>query len=359
MPYRITVIPGDGIGPEITNATVRVLEATGVTFDFDYREAGVDAAEKYGSVLPEEVLDSIRKNRVAIKGPITTPRGGGFRSVNVALRKMLDLYACLRPAKSYPGVRSRYQNIDLVIVRENHEDLYAGVEFEKGDPAIQKIGELTEAAGMGRIRDDAGLSLKIISEYGTRRVARFAFEYARKYGRRKVTAVAKDNILKFTDGLFFATARKVAEDYSDIEYQEVLVDNMSMQLVQKPENYDVLLLPNLYGDVLSDLCAGLVGGLGVAPGANLGDEIALFEPVHGSAPKYAGQNKVNPMALMLSGVMMLRHMGETDAADRMENAIAAVIAEGKSVTYDMKPSPDDPTAVGTSQVADAVIEKMR
>jgi len=359
MPYRITVIPGDGIGPEITNATVRVLEATGVTFDFDYREAGVDAAEKYGSVLPEEVLDSIRKNRVAIKGPITTPRGGGFRSVNVALRKMLDLYACLRPAKSYPGVRSRYQNIDLVIVRENHEDLYAGVEFEKGDPAIQKIGELTEAAGMGRIRDDAGVSLKIISEYGTRRVARFAFEYARKYGRRKVTAVAKDNILKFTDGLFFATARKVAEDYSDIEYQEVLVDNMSMQLVQKPENYDVLLLPNLYGDVLSDLCAGLVGGLGVAPGANLGDEIALFEPVHGSAPKYAGQNKVNPMALMLSGVMMLRHMGETDAADRMENAIAAVIAEGKSVTYDMKPSPDDPTAVGTSQVADAVIEKMR
>ena len=359
MPYRITVIPGDGIGPEITNATVRVLEATGVTFDFDYREAGVDAAEKYGSVLPEEVLDSIRKNRVAIKGPITTPRGGGFRSVNVALRKMLDLYACLRPAKSYPGVRSRYQNIDLVIVRENHEDLYAGVEFEKGDPAIQKIGELTEAAGMGRIRDDAGVSLKIISEYGTRRVARFAFEYARKYGRRKVTAVAKDNILKFTDGLFFATARKVAEDYSDIEYQEVLVDNMSMQLVQKPENYDVLLLPNLYGDVLSDLCAGLVGGLGVAPGANFGDEIGLFEPVHGSAPKYAGQNKVNPMALMLSGVMMLRHMGETDAADRMENAIAAVIAEGKSVTYDMKPSPDDPTAVGTSQVADAVIEKMR
>jgi len=358
MSYRITVIPGDGIGPEITEATVRVLEATGVSFDWEYREAGVDAAEKYGSVLPKEVLDSIRKNKVAIKGPITTPRGGGFRSVNVALRKMLDLYACLRPAKSYPGVRSRYQNIDLVIVRENHEDLYAGVEFEKGDPAIAKVSELTEAAGMGRIRDDAGLSLKIISEYGTRRVARFAFEYARKYGRRKVTAVAKDNILKFTDGLFFATARKLAEDYNDIEYQEVLVDNMCMQLVQKPENYDILLLPNLYGDVLSDLCAGLVGGLGVAPGANLGDEIALFEPVHGSAPKYAGQNRVNPMALMLSGVMMLRHLGETDAADRMENAIAAVIAEGKSVTYDMKPSPDDPTAVGTSQVADAIIEKM-
>ncbi|TMG09134.1 MAG: isocitrate/isopropylmalate dehydrogenase family protein [Chloroflexi bacterium] len=358
MAHRITVIPGDGIGPEIMDATIRVLEATGVDFDWDYREAGLDAAEKYGSVLPEEVLDSVRKNKVAIKGPITTPRGGGFRSVNVALRKMLDLYACLRPAKSYPGVRSRYQNIDLVIVRENHEDLYGGVEFEKGDPAIQKIGELTEAAGMGRIRDDAGLSLKIISETGTTRVARFAFEYARKYGRRKVTAVAKDNILKFTDGLFFATARKVAGRYSDIEYQEVLVDNMAMQLVQKPENYDLLLLPNLYGDVLSDLCAGLIGGLGVAPGANLGDEIALFEPVHGSAPKYAGQNKVNPMALMLSGVMMLRHIGETQAADCVEGALAAVIAEGKSVTYDMKPSPDDPTAVGTSQVADAIIEKM-
>ena len=358
MAHRITVIPGDGIGPEIVDATIRVLEATGVAFDWDYREAGLDAAEKYGSVLPEEVLDSVRANKVAIKGPITTPRGGGFRSVNVALRKMLDLYACLRPAKSYPGVRSRYQNIDLVIVRENHEDLYAGVEFEKGDPAIQKIGELTDAAGMGRIREDAGLSLKIISERGTTRVARFAFEYARKYGRKKVTVVAKDNILKFTDGLFFATARHVAEGYSDIEYQEVLVDNMAMQLVQKPENYDVLLLPNLYGDVLSDLCAGLVGGLGVAPGANLGDEIALFEPVHGSAPKYAGQNKVNPMALMLSGVMMLRHIGEANAADRMENGIAAVIAKGKSVTYDMKPSPDDPTAVGTSQVADAIIEKM-
>jgi isocitrate dehydrogenase (NAD+) len=358
MAHRITVIPGDGIGPEIMAATIRVLEATGVAFDFEYREAGLDAAEKYGSVLPEEVLDSIRTNKVAIKGPITTPRGGGFRSVNVALRKMLDLYACLRPAKSYPGVRSRYQNIDLVIVRENHEDLYAGVEFEKGDPAIQKIGALTEAAGMGRIREDAGLSLKIISETGTRRVATFAFEYARKYGRKKVTAVAKDNILKFTDGLFFKTASKVAEGYSDVEYQEVLVDNMAMQLVQKPENYDVLLLPNLYGDVLSDLCAGLVGGLGVAPGANLGDEIALFEPVHGSAPKYAGQNKVNPMALMLSGMLMLRHLGETQAADRVEGALAAVIAEGKDVTYDMKPSPDDPSAVGTSQVADAIIEKM-
>ena len=359
MPHRITVIPGDGTGPEITQATIRVLEATGVSFQWDYKEAGLDAAEKYGAVLPDEVLDSVRANKVAIKGPITTPRGGGFRSVNVALRKLLDLYACLRPAKWYPGVRSRYQGIDLVIVRENHEDLYAGVEFEKGDPAIARISELTEAAGMGPIREDAGVSLKIISEFGTRRVVRFAFEYARQYGRRKVTAVAKDNIMKYTDGLFFAVARTVAESYPEIEYQEMLVDNMAMQLVQKPELYDVLVLPNLYGDILSDLCAGLVGGLGVAPGANLGDEIALFEPVHGSAPKYAGMNKVNPMAMMFSGVMMLRHIGETEAAQRMENALAAVIAEGKSVTYDMKPAPDDPTAVGTSQVADAVIEKLK
>ncbi len=359
MPHKITVIPGDGTGPEITEATIRVLEATGVPFDWEYREAGIDAIEKYGSVLPDEVLDSVRANRVAIKGPITTPRGGGFRSVNVALRKLLDLYACLRPAKYYPGVRSRYEDVDLVIVRENHEDLYAGVEFEKGDPAIARISDLTEAAGMARIREDAGLSLKIISEYGSHRIIRFAFEYARKFGRRKVTVVTKDNIMKFTDGLFSSVGRQVAEEYPDIPYEERLVDNMTMQLVQKPELYDVLVLPNLYGDILSDLCAGLVGGLGVAPGANLGDEIALFEPVHGSAPKYTGLNKVNPMAMMFSGVMMLRHIGEDLAADRLEGALAAVIAEGKSVTYDMKPTPDDPTAVGTSQVADAVIEKLR
>src|SRR3990172_2685893 len=359
MPHSITLIPGDGTGPEITEATVRVLEATGVQFDWDVREAGIGAAEQYGSVLPDEVLESIRRNKVAIKGPITTPRGGAFRSVNVALRKMLDLYACLRPAKYYPGVRSRYQDVDLVIVRENHEDLYAGLEFEKGDPAIARVSELTEAAGMGRLREDSVLSLKTISVFGSRRIGQFAFEYARQYKRKKVTAVAKDNIMKYTDGLFFAVAREVAESFPDIQYEERLVDNMTMQLVQKPELYDVLVLPNLYGDILSDLCAGLVGGLGVAPGANLGDEIALFEPVHGSAPKYTGLNKVNPMAMMFSGVMMLRHIGEHSAADRLEGALAALIAQGKSVTYDMKPTPDDPTAVGTSQVADAVIEKLR
>jgi len=359
MPYKITLIPGDGTGPEITEATVRVIEATGVDIQWEVQEAGIGAAEKYGTVLPQEVLDSIRNNRVALKGPITTPRGGGFRSVNVALRKLLDLYACLRPAKSYPGVRSRFQDVDLVIVRENHEDLYAGLEFEKGDPAIAQISAIIEGAGLESIREDAGLSLKVISEFGSRRVVEFAFEYAQRYGRKKVTAVAKDNIMKYTDGLFFATARQVAKDYPEILYEEMLVDNMTMQLVQRPEVYDVLVLPNLYGDILSDLCAGLVGGLGVAPGANFGDEIAVFEPVHGSAPKYAGLNKINPMALMFSGVLMLRHIGETDAAQRLEAAIAAVIAEGKSVTYDMKPSRDDPTAVGTRQVADAVIEKLK
>ena len=358
-PYKITLIPGDGTGPEITEATVRVVEATSVPIQWEVKEAGLDAMEKYGSVLPEDVLESVRRNKVALKGPITTPRGGGFRSVNVALRKLLDLYACLRPAKWYRGVRSRYENIDLVIVRENHEDLYAGLEFEKGDPAIRVISELCEKAGMGSIPEDAGLSLKMISERGSRRIVKFAFEYARTYGRRKVTAVAKDNILKFSDGLFFAVAREVAAEYPDIQYEEMLVDNMCMQLVTRPEHYDVLVLPNLYGDILSDLCAGLVGGLGVAPGANLGDDIAVFEPVHGSAPRYAGQNKVNPMAMMFSAVMMLRYIGEPVAADRLEQAMAAVIAEGKSVTYDMKPHRDDPTAVGTSQVADAIIEKLQ
>ncbi|HZP25658.1 MAG TPA: isocitrate/isopropylmalate dehydrogenase family protein [Dehalococcoidia bacterium] len=358
MAHRVTLIPGDGTGPEISEATVRVIEATGVDIEWEVKEAGLAAHEKYGNVLPDDVLESVRRNKVAIKGPITTPRGGGFRSVNVAIRKALDLYACLRPCKYYPGVRTRYQDVDLVVVRENHEDLYAGIEFEKGSQAIRQISKICVDNNLPPIREDAGLSLKVISEFGTRRVVRFAFEYARRYGRRKVTAVAKDNIMKFTDGLFFAVAREVSKDYSEIEFEEMLVDNMSMQLVQKPELYDVLVLPNLYGDVLSDLCAGLIGGLGVAPGANLGDELAVFEPTHGSAPKYAGQNKVNPIAMMLSGVLMLRHLNETDAADRLEQALAGVIAEGKSLTYDMKPNRDDPTAVGTSQVADAIIARM-
>jgi len=358
MAYTVTLIPGDGIGPDVTTAAVRVLEATGVQFKWDERLAGIPALEAHGELLPQETLDSIRRNKLALKGPLTTPIGTGFRSVNVALRKVLDLYACLRPCKWYPGMRAPYQNVDLVVVRENTEDLYAGIEFEKGAPELRAISDIVERSGQGRIRDDAGLSLKVMSEFGSERIVRFAFDYARENGRRKVTAVCKANIMKFTDGLFYDVARGVAKKYPDIEYEEVLVDAMCMQLVRQPQMYDVLVLPNLYGDILSDLCAGLVGGLGVAPGANIGVDAILCEPIHGSAPRYTGQNKVNPIATMLSGVLLLRYLNEKQAADRLEGAIAAVVAEGKSVTYDMKPHRDDPTAVGTSHVADAVIEKM-
>jgi isocitrate dehydrogenase (NAD+) len=357
--YRVTLIPGDGVGPELSEATRRVLEATGVGFDWDVQEAGADVVERYGTPLPDLVLESIRRNRVAIKGPITTPVGSGFRSVNVALRKELDLYACLRPCKWYRGVRSRYEDVNVVIVRENTEDLYAGIEFEEGSPGAKELIEFIAEKTGKRIRDDAGISIKPISVWGTERIVRFAFDYARSSGRTKVTAVHKANIMKFTDGLFLETARRVAEGYADVGFDDRIVDNLTMQLVQRPEEYDVLVLPNLYGDIISDLCAGLIGGLGVAPGANIGEEAAVFEATHGSAPKYKGMNKANPMAMMLSGVLMLRHLRETEAADRLESAIAAVIAEGKSVTYDMKPSRDDPTAVGTSQVADAVIEKLQ
>ena len=359
--HRVTLIPGDGTGPEIAEATRRVLEGTGVKFDWDVQHAGVDVMEEYGTPLPDQVLESIRSTKVAIKGPITTPVGTGFRSVNVALRKELDLYMCLRPCKSYAGVRSRYENIDLVIVRENHEDLYAGIEFEQGSPEARKLIDFIADLGARRIRDDSGISIKPISVTGTKRIVRGAFDYAVKNGRKKVTAVHKANIMKFSDGLFLKTAQEVAEnEYGDsgVEFEDRIVDNMCMQLVQKPELYDVLVLPNLYGDIVSDLGAGLIGGLGVAPGGNIGDDAAVFEPTHGSAPKYAGQNKVNPMAMMLSGVLMLRHLNEIDAADRLEGAIAATISEGKNVTYDMKPSRDDPTAVGTSQVADGIIEKL-
>jgi isocitrate dehydrogenase (NAD+) len=358
MAHRVTFIPGDGVGPELSEATRRVLEATGVQFDWDVQEAGAEVMDKYGTPLPEHVLESIRSNGVAIKGPITTPVGTGFRSVNVALRKELDLFCCLRPCKWYPGVRSRYEDIDIIICRENHEDLYAGVEFEQGSPEARKLIDLVEELIGKRIREDSGISIKPISVTGTRRIVKFAFEHARKERRRKVTAVHKANIMKFSDGLFLQTAREVAGEYPDVEFEDRIVDNLAMQLVSRPEEYDVLVLPNLYGDIISDLCAGLIGGLGVAPGGNIGDDTAVFEATHGSAPKYKGMNKVNPMAMMLSGVLMLRHLGEREPADRLETAIASVISEGKSVTYDMKPSRDDPTAVGTSQVADAVIEQM-
>ena len=359
MVYKITFIPGDGVGPEIAEATRRVLEATGVKFDWELAYAGADLIEKYGTPLPDEVLASIRNNKVAIKGPVTTPVGTGFRSVNVALRKALDLYACVRPCKTYSGAPTPFSDVDIIIVRENTEDLYAGVEFEKGTPEAADLIKFINSKKGSVIRDDSGLSIKMITETGTRRIVKYAFEYARRYGRKQVTATQKANIMKYSDGLFLAVAREVAKDYSDIKFQEALIDNLCMQLVRRPQEYDVIVAPNLYGDIISDLCAGLVGGLGLAPGANIGEEIALFEPTHGSAPKYTGQNRVNPMAMMLSGVLMLRHIGEDEAAKRLERAIALVIAEGRNVTYDMKPTRDDPNAVGTSDVADAVIQELK
>lgn len=357
--YDITLIPGDGIGPELAEVTRKCIEATGVQIKWDIQEAGIDVMEKLGTPLPDSVIESIRKNKIAIKSPITTPVGTGFRSVNVALRKELDMYACVRPCKSYAGVRSRYQNIDLVIVRENTEDLYAGIEFQKGTKECLEVIDFINKYAAKKIRPDSGVSIKPISVFGTERIVRYAFEYARKYKRKKVTAVHKANIMKFSDGLFLEVAREVAKKYPDIEFDDRIVDNMSMQLVQMPELYDVLVLPNLYGDILSDLCAGLIGGLGVAPGANIGSNGAMFEATHGSAPKYKGLNKVNPTALILSGVLMLRYLEEHEAADRLENAVAEVIREGKDVTYDMKANKSDPTAVGTREMGDAIIRKMQ
>jgi isocitrate dehydrogenase (NAD+) len=356
MAHDITLIPGDGVGPEISLATQRVLDATGVSINWELAYAGADAREQLGELLPQATLKSIRKNKVAIKGPVTTPVGSGFRSVNVALRKELDLYACLRPCKIYPGAPTIFDKVDIIVVRENTEDLYAGIEFEKGKKETADLRELVAKATGDKVGEDSAVSLKVISESASRRIARFAFEYARANNRKKVTAAHKANIMKFSDGLFLAAAREVAQEYNDIEFEDRIVDNLCMQLVKRPQQFDLLVLPNLYGDLISDLCAGLVGGLGLAPGANLGDRIAVFEATHGSAPKYKGQNKVNPMSMMLSGVMMLKHLGEVKAADKLEKAIAAVIAEGKNVTYDMKPG--SAAVVGTSQVADAVIEKM-
>jgi isocitrate dehydrogenase (NAD+) len=357
--HRVTFIPGDGTGPEIAEATRRVIEATGAEVEWDVQHAGADVMDEHGgNPLPDHVLDSIQQNGVALKGPITTPIGTGFRSVNVALRKTLDLYAQVRPCKNYPGVRSRYEGVDLVVVRENTEDLYAGIEFEYGSEDARELLAWIERKTRLELRQDSGLSLKPISVTGTRRIVQFAFDYARRNGRGKVTAVHKANIMKFTDGLYLRVAREVAEENGDVEFEDRIVDNLTMQLVQRPEEYDVLVCTNLYGDIVSDLAAGLVGGLGLAPGGNFGANVAVFEPTHGSAPKYTGQNKVNPMAMMLSGVMMLRHLEEREAADRLEGAIADVIAGGANVTYDMKPTRDDPTAVGTSDVADAVIERM-
>ncbi len=336
MSYTVTLIPGDGIGPEVADAMRRVIDATGVRIAWDVQEAGEKAIAQYGTPLPDHVLESIRKNRVGIKGPITTPVGKGFRSVNVGIRTALGLYANVRPAQTIAGVESRYEDVDLVVVRENTECLYVGIEHEV-------------------IAGEAAEAIRIITRRATERVARFAFEYARANGRKKVTIVHKANILKITDGLFLRTAQAVASEYPEIECNDRIVDNMCMQLVQRPHEYDVLVLPNLFGDIVSDLCAGLVGGIGVTPGANIGDGIAVFEPVHGSAPKYAGQNKVNPTATIRSGSMMLRFLGEIDAAERVERAVAEVIGKGEQVTYDLKAHRDDPTAVGTREMAEAII----
>ncbi|MBS3973854.1 MAG: isocitrate/isopropylmalate dehydrogenase family protein [Actinobacteria bacterium] len=360
--HTVTVIPGDGIGPELTQAMIRVVEATGVDIEWEFAYAGTDVMAEYGTPLPDEVLESVRKNKVAIKGPITTPVGTGFRSVNVALRKELDLYACLRPAFSIPGSGARFEDIDLVIVRENTEDLYAGVEFEQGSQDAADLIRFAEERGAGKIRPDSGLSIKPISITGTRRIVKFAFDYAIANGRKKITAVHKANILKHSDGLFLKVAREVAQEYSDsgIEFEDYIVDATCMQLVLHPKWWDVLVLPNLYGDIVSDLSAGLVGGLGIAPGANIGTECALFEPVHGSAPKYAGKNMANPTAQILSATLMLRHLGESDAADRLLGAVYEVIGAGEKVTYDIRRSRYGNTdgAVGTQEYADALIEAM-
>lgn len=355
---NVTLVTGDGIGPEIAEAARRCIDATGAEINWQIKQAGADVMKRQGTPLPDATVESIRKNGIALKAPITTPVGTGFRSINVHLRQMLDLYVCLRPCKSYKGVRSRYTDIDLVLVRENTEDCYAGIEFEKDKDDTTELIDWLNRHSRRKIRPDSGITIKPISAYATERIVRFAFDYARKTGRKKVTSVHKANIMKYSDGLWLEVSRQVAKKNPDIEFEDRIVDNMCMQLIQKPELYDVIVLPNLYGDILSDLCAGLVGGLGVAPGANIGDNTAIFEATHGSAPKYKGLDKVNPTALILSGVMMLRHIGKSDKADLLEAAVTAVIAEGKDVTYDMKPSRDDPTAVGTSRMADAIIEKI-
>jgi isocitrate dehydrogenase (NAD+) len=360
--HTVTLIPGDGIGPEITTAMRRVVEATGVDIEWELADAGEHVMEEHGTPLPTHVLDSIRKNKVAIKGPITTPVGTGFRSVNVAIRKALELYACVRPSVSIPGTGARYDDVDLVIVRENTEDLYAGVEFEQGTAEAAELIAFAEERGAGAIRHDSGISLKPISIAGTERVVRFAFDYAIANDRQRVTAIHKANILKYSDGLFLHTARRVAEEYADsgIDFDDYIVDATCMQLVLNPAPWDVLVLPNLYGDIVSDLAAGLVGGLGIAPGANIGDEFAVFEPVHGSAPKYTGKDVVNPTAEILSSVLMLRHLDEREAADRVFDAVRATLEEGERVTYDIKRTITGSTdgSVGTTAYADAVIDHL-
>lgn len=364
MAYDVTLITGDGTGPELSDAARKCVDATGVKIHWDIQEAGVDVMARTGTPIPDSTIDSIRRTRCALKAPITTPVGTGFRSINVYLRQELGLYACIRPCKLYKGVRTFFKDVpvNFVIVRENTEDLYAGVEFEAGKPETQQLIDFINGLPSDRkIKtkgNETGVSIKPISISGTERIVRCAFDYAVQHGRKKVTAVHKANIMKYSDGLYLKTAQNVAKEYPTIEFEDRIVDNMCMQLTQKPELYDVLVLPNLYGDIVSDLGAGLIGGLGIAPGANIGPNGAVFEATHGSAPKYKGLNKVNPTALILSAVLMLEHLGEKDAATRLENAVATVIEEGKDVTYDLKPHRDDPTAVGTNEMAEAICRKL-
>jgi isocitrate dehydrogenase (NAD+) len=364
MAYDVTLITGDGTGPELSDAARKCVDATGVKINWDVQEAGVDVMARTGTPIPDSTIASIRRTRCALKAPITTPVGTGFRSINVYLRQELGLYACIRPCKLYKGVRTYFKDVpvNFVIVRENTEDLYAGVEFEAGKPETQQLIDFINGLPSDRkIKtkgNETGVSIKPISISGTERIVRCAFDYAVQHGRKKVTAVHKANIMKYSDGLYLKTATNVAKEYPTIEFEERIVDNMCMQLTQKPELYDVLVLPNLYGDIVSDLGAGLIGGLGIAPGANIGPNGAVFEATHGSAPKYKGLNKVNPTALILSAVLMLEHLGEKDASARLENAVADVIAEGKDVTYDLKPHRDDPTAVGTNEMAEAICRKL-
>ncbi|MGI8406566.1 MAG: isocitrate/isopropylmalate dehydrogenase family protein [Thermomicrobiales bacterium] len=356
--YQVSLIPGDGIGPEVTEATRRVLEASGISFDWEYCDAGLGALEKHGDVLPEATLDSVRKNGLGLKGPITTPIGSGFRSVNVGLRQALQLYANLRPGKTIKGVQSTFSDIDLVVVRENLEDTYAGVEFDTGTPEAAEVISAINKLSEKQVAADSAITIKMITPEGSRRIVEYAFDFARKNNRKLVTAVHKANIMKYTDGLFLRIAQEVAAENPDIEFNDRIVDNMCMQLMQKPQQYDVMVMPNLYGDIVSDMVAGMVGGLGVAPGGNIGKGVAVFEPIHGSAPTHAGKGVANPTAMLLSGALMLRHLGEVEAAERVEGGVAKVIGEGTKVTYDLRADRDQNKAASTNDMADAIIAAM-
>jgi len=359
MPYKISLIPGDGVGPEVTDAARRCIDALGIDISWEVVLAGEPALKKYNSLLPADTLNSIKRNKVALKGPITTPIGSGFRSINVALRQELDLFACVRPARYIEGTNSKHPGTDIIIVRENSEDLYAGVEFKEADQKTNGLIDYINGISEKKVRTPSAISIKPISSFASERIIRFAFELAKREKRRKVSCIHKANIMKYTDGLFLKIFKDVATGYPEIEANDVIVDNLCMQLVLRPHEFDVMVLPNLYGDIISDLCAGLIGGLGIAPGANIGGQTALFEPVHGAAPKYTGKNKVNPTATILSASLMLKHIGEHKKAEILEKAVCAVIKKGKNVTYDLKPTRTDPSAVGTKEMAEAIVKEIK